>query len=443
MKPSIKLWAILGLLAMAIVFVGRIGWKKWLSIKSDPLPPNATVAGNSSILGGHYYQVSIPPSPEDNYQSADYRIWIPQDVRTIRGLIVKQHGCGDAAAATGLDHANDFQWQSLARKHHFALLGTKLPTGNLPCENWALINYGSGAAFVKALHALAQKSQHPELERVPWALWGHSGGADWVTQMLQQYPERTIAVIAARGGAFNLLGTNPTLVTTPVLFALGEKDKMIVKETQDLPKQVFQRYRKLDALWALAVEAQTGHETSDTRQLSIPYLDSILTLRLPEDGNDLRPIDRSQGWLGNIVTQQVTPANQSGGNQVEVAWLPNQETARKWQQYVTTGKILPTQKPMVPNQVKATRTEPTTVLLTWSYQPDLANGLPSFRIYRNNLSIATFKEQGHNFGDAPEQPNIVLKFQDKQAPLDAIYSVGAFNDLGESISQKIEPIGNR
>jgi hypothetical protein len=177
MKTNTELLARL-CLAISLLSIGFIGWKKWLLIRPQPLPHQATVTGNSSILHGKYYEASIPPSQEDYYQSADFRIWIPQDVQTIRGVIVKQHGCGDPAAATGLDHANDLQWQALAAKHQLALLGAKFPTGNHPCEYWAIVNYGSGAAFLKALHAFAQQSQHPELDRVPWAFWGHSGGAD-------------------------------------------------------------------------------------------------------------------------------------------------------------------------------------------------------------------------------------------------------------------------
>lgn len=438
MKTNTKLLARRLCVAISLLSIGLIGWKKWLVTKSQPLPPQVNVTGNSNILRGKYYQISIPPSQEDYYQSADFRIWIPQDVQTIRGVIVKQHGCGDPAAATGLDHANDLQWQALAAKHQLALLGTKFTTGNHPCEYWVLMNYGSGAAFLKALHAFAQQSQHPELDRVPWAFWGHSGGADWATQMLQEYPDRTIVAIAARGGAINLFGSNPTIAAIPVLFAMGAQDKVSVKEGHDLPIQVFRRHRNLDAPWAIAIEAQTGHETGDNRLLSIPYLDAILTARLPEHGNDLRAIDKTQGWLGNPVTHKIAPVDRFEGNQLEAVWLPNQETARKWQQYVTTGKILPIQKPMAPTEVRAIGVAPKKVLLTWNYQPDLENGLPSFRIYRNHSSIEIWKGQGHNFGDAPDPPHIVLEFQDRNASLDAIYSVGAFNDLGESISQPIQ-----
>lgn len=441
MKVPVKLLAVFSLLISIPIFY--LGWNKFLRTDPPSLPEQSAFANKqNNLLPGSYYKVSIPPTKDDQYLSADYRIWIPDGVQKIRCLIIKQHGCGDAAAATGLDHANDLQWQALAVKHQLALVGTKLPTGDRPCESWALINYGSGGAFLKALDALADKSQHSELKTVPWVLWGHSGGADWVAQMLQQYPDRTIAVIAARGGGFTLLGTNPTIAGIPVLFALGEKDKEVVVETQELPKQAFLRYRKINAPWALASEANTAHETGDTRLLAIPYFDALLTLRLPKNGKYLRPIDRTQGWLGDISTRKIAPTNEYQGYPQQAAWLPNEETARKWQEYVTTGKISPTQKPAIPTDLRATRISANEVLLTWHFTIDQENGLPSFRIYRDNSLIGTLQGQQHNFGDAAEPPNVVLEFRDKNSTNNAVYEVAAFNDRGESVSRSAQLIGD-
>lgn len=434
MKISIKLVAI----ACFIIVVLSFGWKHWQSTKSQPLPSQATVTGTSNILRGQYYEASVPPTTIDSYQSAEFRLWIPDNIPTIRGLIIKQHGCGDDAAATGLEHATDLQWQALALKHQFALLGTKFPTGKQPCESWALTNYGSESALIKALELLGTQSKHLELNRVPWALWGHSGGADWIIQLLQQYPDRTIAAIAARGGGFMLLGTNPTLASIPVLFALGAKDNILVRETQTLPTQAFQRYRKLAAPWAIASAANTGHELGDTRLLAIPYFDALITQRLPAQGKDLQPIDPNLGWLGNIDTREIAPMAKFTGERSKAAWLPNEETARKWQQYVTTGKIPPTQKPRAPNNLQATRRDSNTLLLTWNYQPDLESGLPAFRIDRNKSTIATLPKPSHNFGDAPDPPSPLLEFSDKNATLNASYAIVAINDLGESRSESIE-----
>ncbi len=432
LKINLKLLAI----ACCLIPILVVGWN-WLANRSQALPPTTTRAGNSSILPGRYYNVSVPPSPLDSYLSADFRVWLPHNVPTLRGAIVKLHGCGDAAAQTGLNHANDFQWQALAVKHQFALIGAKFPTGTKPCESWALINNGSGDAFLTALATVATQSHHPELAGVPWVLWGHSGGADWSAQMLQQYPDRTIAVVAARGGAFTLLGTDANLANIPVLFALGAQDKVAVKETHMLPRQVFDRYRRLDAPWALAIAAGAGHETGDTRLLAIPYLDAILTQRLPPD-NKLLPIAKNQGWLGDLAAHNIAPVDRFEGDRLTAVWLPTEDTAHKWQQYLATGKIPPTHPPMAPTALTAVRIAPTTALLTWQYPPDLEYGLPSFRIYRDRQAIATVTGQGHDFGDAADPPHPILEFQDRDAQLSASYSVGAINQLGESISQPIQ-----
>jgi pimeloyl-ACP methyl ester carboxylesterase len=433
-KSKYKLSFFLIPLTITIIY---FGWKKWSLTTPRPLPQKSdvSVTQDDLILKGTYYQVFIPPTKNDVFLSAEYRLWIPDGVTKIRGLIVKQHGCGDDAAATGLNHANDLQWQVLALKHQFALLGTKFPDGNKNCGSWAYINNGSEKAFFKALKLFGHKSNHLEIEQVPWLLWGHSGGGDWVAQMLQQYPNRTIAAIAARGGGFNLFGTNPTLARTPLMFALGEQDKNIVPyETQTLPKQVFARYRKINSLWAIASEANTTHETSDTRLLAIPYFDAIATARMPQQGNKLLALNPAQGWLGNISTKEIVSVDDYQGNSTETAWLPNEETARKWQEYVTTGNIEPTVKPNAPNNVQARQINDREVLITWDFTPDLENGLPSFRIYRDNSLIQTLTGQKHNFGDAPDATNIVLEFRDREAKADSTYTVAAFNELGESVS---------
>jgi pimeloyl-ACP methyl ester carboxylesterase len=430
-KISIKLVAILCL----IMPILAIGWNRWGSNKFQQLPLTVAAAGNSNILRGQYYEASIPPTTADAYKSADFRMWIPQDVRTIRGVIVKQHGCSDSSAANALDYANDYQWQALAVKHQFALLGNKFLMGKKPCESWAMINNGSSAAFLKALHAIAGQSQHPEIDRVPWVLWGHSGGADWSTQMLQEYPERTIAVIAARGGAFALLGSNPTLAKTPMMFALGGQDRALVRETHDLPIQAFLRHRKLNAPWALAIAANTGHESGDTRLLAIPYFDEIIRLRLLANDPNLHSIERARGWLGDPKTHKIAPADRFEGDYLAAAWLPNQETANKWQEYVTNGKIVPTRTPAAPTDLKVTKINDKEILLTWHFTPDLENGLPSFHIYRNNLLIKTFQQPGHDSGDVTDAPNIALEFRDRDYVANSQYRVTAFNAVGESTNK--------
>ena len=431
-KQSYKFGLLLIPLTFALLY---FGWKKWLLSVPEPLPERSTLAIKNSLNYGTYYEASILPTKKDKYLSADYRIWIPNNVKRIRGLIVKQHGCGDPAAATGLEHANDLQWQALASKHQFALIGTQYSTRNELCGDWALIDHGTESSFLKAVQVFANKSGHLELDKVPWALWGHSGGADWAAQMVYKYPNRTIAVVATRcGGSTFRSKLDSKLFKVPVLFAVAEKENTLVDECRDLPQRIFFRYRKEKALWAVAVEANTAHETADTRLLAIPYFEAIMTARLAKNSNELLPIDKTQGWLGDLTTHEIAPVDRFKKNPLQAAWLPNEETALKWQEYVTTGKIYPTSKPKAPTNVTVTNISPTEKVIKWNFTPDLENGLPSFRIYRHNSLIQTLEGQKHNFGDAPEPANVTLEFRDTKTAPDSIYTVAAFNQLGESVS---------
>lgn len=177
---------------------------------------------SDSQLYAQYFETSVNPSPGDQYKSARYRMWIPEGVKNIRGILIRQHGCGEEAIKNGLIHANDLQWQALAKKHQMALLGTELRNFEL-CAQWVNINGGSDIALLKALKTLGRQSNHPEIATAPWALWGHSGGGFWSTNMLLKYPERILLVIA-RSGGYSFMQWNPKVIDVPCLWAAGIND---------------------------------------------------------------------------------------------------------------------------------------------------------------------------------------------------------------------------
>ena len=419
-------------LALASIY---FNWRTVTKLRSKT---QKTVNSNQVILPGNYYSVKIPPTNKNPYLSSKYRVWIPADIERVRGVLVKQHGCGNEAAAAGLDHARDLQWQALASKHQFALMGTQLSVAEGGrCEDFALINYGSKDMFFRALKSVAEQSQRDEINSVPWVLWGHSGGADWAAQMLQEYPDRTIAMVGLRGGGFTFLGVEGQLAEIPVMFGLGQEDTINPYETKELPRTIFVRYRQLDGLWSLATEVDAAHETASSRWLAIPYLDALITMRLAKNSNKILKIDPAEGWLGNIVTHKIASVNKYEGDPLEAAWLPNEEVAQKWQEYVTLGEVSPTRKPKAPSDVRIRQAGPEEVVITWNYTPDLENGLPSFRIYRDNSLVTIFEGQSHGFNDNPKPSQVTLKFRDREASTKSVYRVAAFNKLGESISLPI------
>ena len=51
------------------------------------------------------YNLTIPPREGEAYQTAHYRLWLPDDIGVVRGIIVRQHGCGPGARKLGLENS--------------------------------------------------------------------------------------------------------------------------------------------------------------------------------------------------------------------------------------------------------------------------------------------------------------------------------------------------
>ena len=104
-----------------------------------------------------YYRVRYEAStkPGELIFAVNCTIWIPPDVRTLRGVIVHQHGCGEGSCKSGLTGAFDLHWQALARKHDCALLA---PAYEQPekadCQMWCDPRNGSDAAFQRSWQTL-------------------------------------------------------------------------------------------------------------------------------------------------------------------------------------------------------------------------------------------------------------------------------------------------
>ena len=164
-----------------------------------------------------YYRVRYEAStqPGELSYSVNYTVWIPPGVKTLRGVIVHQHGCGEGSCKSGLTGAYDLHWQALARKHACALLS---PAYEQPdkadCQMWCDPRNGSSQAFQRGLADLGVQSEHPELATVPWALWGHSGGGHWAGGMVLLHPER-VAAAWLRSGV-PLLQPNPERATIKI-----------------------------------------------------------------------------------------------------------------------------------------------------------------------------------------------------------------------------------
>jgi pimeloyl-ACP methyl ester carboxylesterase len=414
--------------------VGAVG--RWVSLAVIGLGLAVSAAAVAQINGPALtLQLQVQPQGNDKFHSAEFRLWVPEIKGPLRGVIIRQHGCG----RKGLDHADDVQWQALALKHHCALLGSHfVPTNQ--CADWFEPQGGSERALLVALETFAEQTKRPELAKVPWAIWGHSGGALWAMHLLNRRPQR-VAAVWARSQA--LVEMQPAARAVPVMlnYGVGEQvGKFEAVHRNSLAS--FNKHRPAGALWALAVDPKSSHDCRESRRLAVPWFDAVLTLRLPERAGeaDLRPLAGAEGWLGNPGTLAIASAAEYVGDKLQACWLPNEAVARQWQEYCKTGTVADPTRPPAPTQVRALFKDGV-VTLSWAATADLESGTRRFHIYRDGEKIGSLggavgrankngDYQTHNYGDEPEPRPAPLRFTDPHGQLRSRYEVTQENHAG-------------
>src|SRR5262245_12672360 len=305
-----------------------------------------------------YYRVRYEGStqPGELKFAVNYTVWVPSEVKTLRGVVVHQHGCGEGSCKSGMTGAFDLHWQALAKKHRCALLS---PVYEQPekanCQLWCDPRNGSDATFQKSLADLGELSAHPELAIVPWALWGHSGGGLWAGGIVLLHPERVVAAWLRSGVPSLKLATNrpapytipDAALQVPVMCNLGTKEGVTDKTNRfsgvwPNVETFFTELRGRGGLAGVAVDPLTSHECGNQRYLAIPWLDACLTARLPQqNGQPLKPMPDKSAWFAPLNALNVTepnatasvPAAEFSGARETSIWLPNAAVAKAWEQY--------------------------------------------------------------------------------------------------------------
>jgi poly(3-hydroxybutyrate) depolymerase len=420
----------------------------------------------NSRAAGRYFEVNYPGSKATGelVNDAAYRLWLPEGVKTLRGVIVHQHGCGVGSWKGAVPGAKDLHWQALAKKWDCALLVPAYQMGEKDnCRLWCDPRNGSEKTFLRALVDLGKQSSHPELATVPWCLWGHSGGGFWSSLMLTLHPERIVAVWFRSGSAYGAWTKgeipapqlSPAVFQVPVMFNGGVKEEADPRHgpPRVADREMFKLWRVNGAPAGLAPDPRTGHEAGDSRYLAIPFFDACLALRLPSRaGQPLKRVQVSAGWFADTQGDVAQPASQFARDTTEAAWLPNERVAKAWEQYVKYGATDDTTPPSAPTNAKATRTSEG-VEITWDAEVDFESGLRAFIIQRDGKDLAQFPEKPQNrfgrplfqnmsYGDTPVEPLPDFKFTDTSAKAGerheyrviAVNSVGLMSKPGRAVT---------
>jgi hypothetical protein len=457
-KSGRTLILVLGIAGLAVAFVGC-----------------ASVTPEHS--SGQWVKLDYPASSASNelQVAVTYELWIPDGVRTLRGIIVHQHGAGTTASIEGSTAAHDLHWQALARKWDCALWGSsyhvqneKIDTSPGASELWFDPRRGSEKAFLKALADFAAKSRHPEIERIPWALWGHSGGGIWSDVMTTLHPDRVVGVWMRSGSALMFL-SHPEFTRPDVPIALYKIPMMTnpgVKEKSKTPPPepdtrtegekmkgpwlgniaTFKEYRAHGGLIGFAPDPRSGHECGDSRYLAIPFLDACLAARLSDKRSKdqtLRPMDTSKAWLAPLFGDQAVPAAEFQGNRNEAVWLPNEAVAKAWMEYVKTGATSDTTPPPAPFDVRVSAKGEQGTEIVWSAEADFESGIGGFIVLRDGQELAKVPEkpvgkfgralfQSMTYHDTPSQPLPQMRYMDASAKAGEqhTYSIVSVNSVG-------------
>ncbi len=285
-----------------------------------------------------------------NYNRAEFRLWLPDEPENLKGVLVavpgsnldsrpwvEQSSWKRFAESRSVDVRASY-WQGIAQRHGLALLGCNLtdkPHENMFIEEYCKVDEGSGQALLDALTDLAGQSGHPELSNAPLVFWGVSAGGQFSYEFACWRPERTIAFVLNKGGIYYTALAPKAAREVPGILFIGGKDSPF---RNGIINGIFSMNRRANALWALAVEPNAGHEIAKSLEMSEAYFDELIPLRLPlEPGGALRPLSLESGYLGDLNTHAYAPYDEDIAKEGPAAWLPTEKTAQAWRA-VMAGK---------------------------------------------------------------------------------------------------------
>lgn len=290
-----------------------------------PVKPEA----RAQAPAGSLLDETIPPG--NNFDKAEFRLWIPRDASSLRGVLILVPGSN----GEGRTMAEDTVWQAFAAEHKVAIVGARFtdkPHDQGFIENYVNVSQGSGQALLDALGKFAARTQHPELANAPLLFWGMSAGGQFNYEFAAWKPERVIAFVVNKGGIYYTALTPRATREVPALLFVGGKD---LESRTSTITGLFALNRRGGALWALAEEPAAAHVVGRSRDMSIIFFDEVLPLRLGDSSSPLKPLTEKAGFLGDYKAKTYKPVGETPAPNYPTAWLPTERVARAWQALVS------------------------------------------------------------------------------------------------------------
>lgn len=276
------------------------------------------VSGRADVV----FDISIIPRTGENFDTAAFRLWLPDQAGPVKGVAVVLDGIN----VDGRHLGGRAQWQNFAKKNSLALVSCYFKTDDLSPQNiiYKRAEYGSGRALLAGLVALGKSSGHPEMGTVPLLLLGYSAGGQFSYSFAAFCPERVAAFVPNKSGNF-LPAPNAAVRAIPGLFVTGEKDKIFPQQrTRDFVLQ----QRRLGARWCVALEPKFGHNTANANDLALPFFEAVMR------GWE-RPEAEREGVAYDLDTKKLISAGVPPKGMTNTIWFPEEGILAVWEGFVS------------------------------------------------------------------------------------------------------------
>lgn len=331
------------------------------------------------MLDGVNVEISVPPEQGERYQQATFSSWLSDPNKPVKAVIIHQHGCTNASPESHPPVTCDSHWRAIAKKHDCLLLVPMYQVEG-DCSNWNDPESGSERALFAVLADLSKRYGRPEINDLPWILWGHSGGSSWSAQMIVRHPKRVLAA-SFRGGCSKQFGVPEFrarfgLVARdlPLLFVWGKRESVPTSKhfvSWEPMKTMYADLRTQCGKVCRIIDPRSEHGCDDSRLISIPFFDAVLSGA------------GTPGVLADIEALEPREMNPTNLAKPTLTWLPNEHMMTLWKEFSTFGNLKSKQPKLQAPAITALRQSSGSIQLTWQIEPALDGGLRAVRIYRD------------------------------------------------------------
>lgn len=266
----------------------------------------------------------INPEPTDNFDIAEFRLWIPENSDSLQAVLVLLNSYN----SNGLSLANIQHWQDFATKLNLAIVSVHFASIN--SAYYGLASSGSGNALLTALDTLAIAHDVTYISSLPILLRGYSAGGVFSYYFSLFKPERVLAYANIRGGGVDVSSSKNNGV--PGIMLIGDLDSQF--SINEISRTVKTK-RNNGALISYAIKPNEDHFSNLTAsdELTKLFFSFTIPKRVSIGSNELKPILETNGWLGNNTTNEIFNFNEYPEVQADASWLISEEFAIAWKKF--------------------------------------------------------------------------------------------------------------